>query len=104
MRSGVSHDFSALRTLTVIQSRLREEHALQEVLYKTLLAGGPTALPPRSVSHVQTKHLRCTADKQLCSINVRREDASVEPLNACRIHGHAYVNKVAGNLHITVGK
>uniref|UniRef100_A0AAQ5XID1 Endoplasmic reticulum-Golgi intermediate compartment protein n=1 Tax=Amphiprion ocellaris TaxID=80972 RepID=A0AAQ5XID1_AMPOC len=59
--------------------RLREEHALQEVLYKTLLKGAPTALPPR-------------------------EDASTEPLTACRIHGHVYVNKVAGNLHITVGK
>ncbi|XP_042367582.1 endoplasmic reticulum-Golgi intermediate compartment protein 2-like [Plectropomus leopardus] len=67
------------RTLLLIQNRLREEHALQEVLYKTLLKGGPTALPPR-------------------------EDASMEPLDACRIHGHVYVNKVAGNLHITVGK
>lgn len=35
---------------------------------------------------------------------VRRENPATEPLNACRIHGHAYVNKVAGNLHITVGK
>ncbi|XP_075886125.1 endoplasmic reticulum-Golgi intermediate compartment protein 2-like [Nelusetta ayraudi] len=67
------------RTLAVIQSRLKEEHALQEVLYKTLLKGGPTALPPR-------------------------ENPATEPLNACRIHGQAYVNKVAGNLHITVGK
>uniref|UniRef100_A0AAQ5ZFR1 Endoplasmic reticulum-Golgi intermediate compartment protein n=1 Tax=Amphiprion ocellaris TaxID=80972 RepID=A0AAQ5ZFR1_AMPOC len=64
------------RTLHLIQGRLREEHALQEVLYKTLLKGAPTALPPR-------------------------EDASTEPLTACRIHGHVYVNKVAGNLHIT---
>lgn len=31
------------------------------------------------------------------------EDSSV-PLNACRIHGHLYANKVAGNFHITVGK
>uniref|UniRef100_A0A665VNV1 Endoplasmic reticulum-Golgi intermediate compartment protein n=1 Tax=Echeneis naucrates TaxID=173247 RepID=A0A665VNV1_ECHNA len=69
------------RTLLLIQSRLREEHALQEVLYKTLLKGAPTALPPRSVPYT-----------------------SMEPLNACRIHGHVYVNKVAGNLHITVGK
>uniref|UniRef100_A0A672G3V7 Endoplasmic reticulum-Golgi intermediate compartment protein n=1 Tax=Salarias fasciatus TaxID=181472 RepID=A0A672G3V7_SALFA len=67
------------RTLLLVQSRLREEHALQEVLYKTLLKGSPTALPPR-------------------------EDVSLEPLSACRIHGHVYVNKVAGNLHITVGK
>ncbi|XP_060932385.1 endoplasmic reticulum-Golgi intermediate compartment protein 2-like [Limanda limanda] len=67
------------RTLLLIQSRLREEHALQEVLYKTLLKGAPTALPPR-------------------------EDTSIEPLNGCRIHGHMYVNKVAGNLHIIVGK
>uniref|UniRef100_A0A3B3VQ29 Endoplasmic reticulum-Golgi intermediate compartment protein n=1 Tax=Poecilia latipinna TaxID=48699 RepID=A0A3B3VQ29_9TELE len=70
---------SPVWTLRLLQSRLREEHALQEVLYKTLLKGAPTALPPR-------------------------EDAPNEPLNACRIHGHAYVNKVAGNLHITVGK
>ncbi|CAG02401.1 unnamed protein product [Tetraodon nigroviridis] len=66
------------KTLLLIQSRLKEEHALQEVVYKTLLRGAPTALPPR-------------------------EDAAVEPLNACRIHGHIYINKVAGNLHITVG-
>lgn len=66
-------------TLVLIQNRLREEHALQDVLYKTLMKGAPTALPPR-------------------------EDAASEPLNACRIYGHVYVNKVAGNLHITVGK
>lgn len=35
---------------------------------------------------------------------VCREDAAMESLNACRIHGHIYINKVAGNLHITVGK
>lgn len=46
--------FTPIRTLTVIQSRLKEEHALQEVLYKTLLKGGPTALPPRSAAHMQT--------------------------------------------------
>lgn len=67
------------RTLLLIQNRLREEHALQEVLYKSVLKGSPTALPPR-------------------------EDTPSEPLNACRIHGHVYVNKVAGNFHITVGK
>ncbi|XP_056133340.1 endoplasmic reticulum-Golgi intermediate compartment protein 2-like isoform X2 [Lampris incognitus] len=67
------------RTLLLIQNRLREEHALQEVLYKTALKGAPTALPPR-------------------------EDVSLEPLKACRIHGPVYVNKVAGNFHITVGK
>ncbi|KAK5895769.1 hypothetical protein CgunFtcFv8_009433 [Champsocephalus gunnari] len=61
------------RTLLLIQNRLREEHALQEVLYKSVLKGGPTALPP-------------------------------PPLNACWVHGHVYVNKVAGNLHVTVGK
>lgn len=32
-----------------------------------------------------------------------REDSSTS-LSACRIHGHMYVNKVAGNFHITVGK
>ncbi|XP_037059865.1 endoplasmic reticulum-Golgi intermediate compartment protein 2 isoform X2 [Peromyscus maniculatus bairdii] len=33
----------------------------------------------------------------------REDDASLTP-DACRIHGHLYVNKVAGNFHITVGK
>ncbi|KAF3816237.1 hypothetical protein GH733_014410 [Mirounga leonina] len=33
-----------------------------------------------------------------------REDDSSQPPDACRIHGHLYVNKVAGNFHITVGK
>lgn len=31
-------------------------------------------------------------------------DDSSTSLSACRIHGHVYVNKVAGNFHITVGK
>ncbi|XP_029617341.1 endoplasmic reticulum-Golgi intermediate compartment protein 2 isoform X1 [Salmo trutta] len=67
------------RTLLLIQNRLREEHSLQEVLYKSVLKGAPTALPPR-------------------------EGTASEPLSACRIHGHVYVNKVAGNFHVTVGK
>ncbi|KAL0962944.1 hypothetical protein UPYG_G00347440 [Umbra pygmaea] len=67
------------RTLLLIQNRLREEHSLQEVLYKNVLKGAPTALPPREVGNT-------------------------EALSACRIHGHVYVNKVAGNFHITVGK
>lgn len=33
----------------------------------------------------------------------REDDSSLTP-DACRIHGHLYVNKVAGNFHITVGK
>ncbi|XP_014063663.1 endoplasmic reticulum-Golgi intermediate compartment protein 2 isoform X2 [Salmo salar] len=33
-----------------------------------------------------------------------REVTASEPLSACRIHGHVYVNKVAGNFHVTVGK
>uniref|UniRef100_A0A8C8E128 Endoplasmic reticulum-Golgi intermediate compartment protein n=1 Tax=Oryzias sinensis TaxID=183150 RepID=A0A8C8E128_9TELE len=66
-------------TLHRIQNRLREEHALQEVLYKSLLKGAPTALPPREAVFMQSP-------------------------DACRIHGDIYVNKVAGNLHITVGK
>ena len=35
---------------------------------------------------------------------VLREHSPTEPLRACRIHGHVYVNKVAGNFHVTVGK
>uniref|UniRef100_A0A673JH66 Endoplasmic reticulum-Golgi intermediate compartment protein n=1 Tax=Sinocyclocheilus rhinocerous TaxID=307959 RepID=A0A673JH66_9TELE len=67
------------RTLLLIQNRLCEEHSLQDVLFKNVMKGAPTALPPR-------------------------EDDPTQPLNACRIHGHLYVNKVAGNFHITVGK
>ncbi|CAL8339475.1 unnamed protein product [Arctogadus glacialis] len=67
------------RTLLVIQKGLGEQHSLQDVLYKTVHKGAPTTLP-------------------------LREGASLEPLSACRIHGHIYVNKVAGNFHITVGK
>uniref|UniRef100_A0A4W5PNT1 Endoplasmic reticulum-Golgi intermediate compartment protein n=1 Tax=Hucho hucho TaxID=62062 RepID=A0A4W5PNT1_9TELE len=67
------------RTLLMIQDRLREEHSLQDVIFKTVLKGSPTALPPR-------------------------EDSPSQSPAACRIHGHIYVNKVAGNFHITVGK
>ncbi|XP_058842224.1 endoplasmic reticulum-Golgi intermediate compartment protein 2-like [Acipenser ruthenus] len=67
------------RTLLHIQSRLQEEHSLQDVLFKSVFKGAPTSLPPR-------------------------EDNPSQPPNACRIHGHLYVNKVAGNFHITVGK
>ncbi|XP_020328954.1 endoplasmic reticulum-Golgi intermediate compartment protein 2-like [Oncorhynchus nerka] len=67
------------RTLLMIQDRLREEHSLQDVIFKTVLKGSPTALPPR-------------------------EDSPSQSPAACRIHGHLYVNKVAGNFHITVGK
>uniref|UniRef100_A0A3B4UVF3 Endoplasmic reticulum-Golgi intermediate compartment protein n=1 Tax=Seriola dumerili TaxID=41447 RepID=A0A3B4UVF3_SERDU len=65
-------------TLLHIQERLRMEHSLQDVLFKTAIKG---ALPAQPQS----------------------EDSSTS-LSACRIHGHLYVNKVAGNFHITVGK
>ncbi|CAL8263914.1 unnamed protein product [Merluccius merluccius] len=66
-------------TLQHIQERLREEHSLQHVLFKSLMKDSPSSLPPR-------------------------EDQPSHPPAACRIHGHLYVNKVAGNFHITVGK
>uniref|UniRef100_A0A8D0HW06 Endoplasmic reticulum-Golgi intermediate compartment protein n=1 Tax=Sphenodon punctatus TaxID=8508 RepID=A0A8D0HW06_SPHPU len=65
--------------LLIIQSRLQEEHSLQDVIFKSAFKSASTALPPR-------------------------EDNSLHPPDACRIHGHLYVNKVAGNFHITVGK
>lgn len=65
-------------TLLHIQERLRVEHSLQDVLLKTAIKVAPPA-------------------------PIKNEDSSV-PLNACRIHGHLYANKVAGNFHITVGK
>uniref|UniRef100_A0A8D1R122 Endoplasmic reticulum-Golgi intermediate compartment protein n=1 Tax=Sus scrofa TaxID=9823 RepID=A0A8D1R122_PIG len=67
------------RMLQRIQSRLQEEHSLQDVIFKSAFKSASTALPPR-------------------------EDDSSQPPDACRIHGHLYVNKVAGNFHITVGK
>uniref|UniRef100_A0A8C5DWJ5 Endoplasmic reticulum-Golgi intermediate compartment protein n=1 Tax=Gouania willdenowi TaxID=441366 RepID=A0A8C5DWJ5_GOUWI len=69
---------SSFRTLLHIQERLRVEHSLQDVLFKSAIK----APPP-----VQT-----------------RSDNNLPSPNACRIHGHLYVNKVAGNFHITVGK
>ncbi|KAM6937154.1 endoplasmic reticulum-Golgi intermediate compartment protein 2-like [Xenentodon cancila] len=65
-------------TLLHIQERLRVEHSLQDLLFKTAIKGAPPAL-------------------------TRSED-STSSLSACRIHGHLYVNKVAGNFHVTVGK
>lgn len=65
-------------TLLHIQERLRVEHALQDVIFKAAIKGSPP---------VQTK-----------------SEDSAASLSACRIHGHLYVNKVAGNFHITVGK
>ncbi|XP_075573988.1 endoplasmic reticulum-Golgi intermediate compartment protein 2 [Pelecanus crispus] len=67
------------RMLQLIQSRLQEEHSLQDVIFKSAFKSASAALPPR-------------------------EDNSLQSPDACRIHGHLYVNKVAGNFHITVGK
>uniref|UniRef100_A0A3P9MQ75 Endoplasmic reticulum-Golgi intermediate compartment protein n=1 Tax=Oryzias latipes TaxID=8090 RepID=A0A3P9MQ75_ORYLA len=64
-------------TLLHIQERLKVEHSLQDVLFKTAVKGAQPAKTQRDSS---------------------------SPPNACRIHGHLYVNKVAGNFHITVGK
>ncbi|KAG8438268.1 hypothetical protein GDO86_008817 [Hymenochirus boettgeri] len=67
------------RMLQQIQSRLQEEHSLQDLLFKSAMRSSVTALPPR-------------------------EDSPTQLPNACRIHGHLDINKVAGNFHITVGK
>ncbi|KAM4572957.1 endoplasmic reticulum-Golgi intermediate compartment protein 2-like isoform 1-T1 [Odontesthes bonariensis] len=65
-------------TLLHIQERLRVEHSLQDVLFKAAIKGAPPG-------------------------QIRSADDSSSH-SACRIHGHLYVNKVAGNFHITVGK
>uniref|UniRef100_A0A672MFM3 Endoplasmic reticulum-Golgi intermediate compartment protein n=1 Tax=Sinocyclocheilus grahami TaxID=75366 RepID=A0A672MFM3_SINGR len=59
----------------IIQNRLREEHSLQDVLFKSALKGYFSDPVPQNNS---------TSNSQ----------------NACRIHGKIYVNKVAGNFHI----
>ncbi|XP_034032625.1 endoplasmic reticulum-Golgi intermediate compartment protein 2-like [Thalassophryne amazonica] len=65
-------------TLLHIQERLREEHSLQNILFKTAIQGSRV-------------------------VELQNEDSHTS-FTACRIHGHLYVNKVAGNFHITVGK
>uniref|UniRef100_A0A3Q2CJY1 Endoplasmic reticulum-Golgi intermediate compartment protein n=1 Tax=Cyprinodon variegatus TaxID=28743 RepID=A0A3Q2CJY1_CYPVA len=65
-------------TLLHLQERLRVEHSLQNLLFKSAMKGPPPA-PTQS-------------------------DESSSSRSACRIHGHLYVNKVAGNFHITIGK
>ncbi|XP_068595599.1 endoplasmic reticulum-Golgi intermediate compartment protein 2 [Brachionichthys hirsutus] len=64
-------------TLLHIQERLKVEHSLQDLLFKAAIKGAPP--------------------------QAQRGDASTSR-SACRIHGHLFVNKVAGNFHITVGK
>lgn len=65
-------------TLLHIQERLRVEHALQDLIFKAAIKGDPLAQP--------------------------HSEDNPTTLSSCRIHGHLYVNKVAGNFHITVGK
>uniref|UniRef100_A0A8C4F4V4 Endoplasmic reticulum-Golgi intermediate compartment protein n=1 Tax=Dicentrarchus labrax TaxID=13489 RepID=A0A8C4F4V4_DICLA len=68
-----------VRTLLHIQERLKVEHSLQDVIFKAAIKAVPPAQP-------------------------ERYSESPTSLSACRIHGHLYVNKVAGNFHVTVGK
>ncbi|KAG7522185.1 hypothetical protein JOB18_015407 [Solea senegalensis] len=65
-------------TLQHIQERLRVEHSLQDVIFKSAIKAAP--------------------------LDQTQSDDSSTVLTACRIHGHLYVNKVAGNFHITIGK
>ncbi|KTG04553.1 hypothetical protein cypCar_00000691 [Cyprinus carpio] len=62
-----------------IQNRLREEHSLQDVLFKSALKG-------------------------YFSDPVPQNDSTSNSQNSCRIHGQIFVNKVAGNFHIILGK
>ncbi|KAJ7396971.1 Endoplasmic reticulum-Golgi intermediate compartment protein 2 [Pitangus sulphuratus] len=39
------------RMLQLIQSRLQEEHSLQDVIFKSAFKSGSTALPPRAIPH-----------------------------------------------------
>lgn len=80
---------------------------------RTCSPGGSVQNPPQRSSHCSAATVRFTPNVQhilsvmqlipVCMC-VCSEDAAMEPLDACRIHGHIYINKVAGNLHITVGK
>lgn len=66
--------------LQQIQGRLREEHSIQDVIFRSALKG------------------------YFSDLLIRNDSASLSDNNACRIHGQIYVNKVAGNFHITIGK
>uniref|UniRef100_A0A8P4G5Y4 Endoplasmic reticulum-Golgi intermediate compartment protein n=1 Tax=Dicentrarchus labrax TaxID=13489 RepID=A0A8P4G5Y4_DICLA len=72
-------------TLLHIQERLKVEHSLQDVIFKAAIKAVPPAQPERYIEDVILEE-------------------SPTSLSACRIHGHLYVNKVAGNFHVTVGK
>ncbi|KAL7856941.1 hypothetical protein SRHO_G00158400 [Serrasalmus rhombeus] len=67
------------KTLLQYQSKLREEQSLQHVRFRDAVKG--------FLFHP-----------------ILRSDSLSGPLNACRILGHFYVNKVEGNLHFTLGK
>uniref|UniRef100_A0A8C1EE44 Endoplasmic reticulum-Golgi intermediate compartment protein n=2 Tax=Cyprinus carpio TaxID=7962 RepID=A0A8C1EE44_CYPCA len=69
----------ASKILHQIQNRLREEHSLQDVLFKSALKG-------------------------YFSDPVPQNDSTSNSQNSCRIHGQIFVNKVAGNFHIILGK
>lgn len=86
--------FFVLSTLTVIQNRLREEHALQEVLYKTLLEGGPTALPPRSVSDVIDPSL--ILQKQIQELTIKESVNSQWSLYITHVQSNAIQYNTSG--------
>ncbi|KAH0616511.1 hypothetical protein JD844_027662 [Phrynosoma platyrhinos] len=109
------------RMLHIIQSRLQEEHSLQDIIFKSAFKSASTALPPRpetcTAMIIQDKSELSTGEQEGKDVtfelmytqsddceNLSWEDNSLQPPDACRIHGHLYVNKVAGNFHITVGK
>lgn len=97
----------AVRTLLHIQERLRVEHSLQDVLFKAAIKGAPPAQPPRyRILNISWFMMTMVKQDMFNFLYIYFPDSedNAASLSACRIHGHLYVNKVAGNFHITVGK
>uniref|UniRef100_A0A8P4KHK7 Endoplasmic reticulum-Golgi intermediate compartment protein n=1 Tax=Dicentrarchus labrax TaxID=13489 RepID=A0A8P4KHK7_DICLA len=67
--------------------------------------------PQQRLWHMTLLHIqeRLKVEHSLQDVIFKAAIKAVPPesptsLSACRIHGHLYVNKVAGNFHVTVGK
>ncbi|XP_071955423.1 endoplasmic reticulum-Golgi intermediate compartment protein 2-like [Antedon mediterranea] len=67
------------RQLSIIRDVKSDDHAIQDILYKSGLDG---------TKQLSSKLKRTPGQKN----------------DACRVHGHVVVNKVAGNFHVTLGK
>uniref|UniRef100_A0A674NSQ0 Endoplasmic reticulum-Golgi intermediate compartment protein n=1 Tax=Takifugu rubripes TaxID=31033 RepID=A0A674NSQ0_TAKRU len=112
----VDKDFgSKLRINVDITVAMRCQYIGADVLdlAETMVASDGLKYEPVSNIHIHCSftlysstllHIIVIAFLTVKSFTSNFRDDSSTSLHACRIHGHLYVNKVAGNFHITVGK